>query len=289
MTLSGTTLVGVRGAGDLATGVIHRLHRAGFAVVAAELPQPTVLRRTVAFASAIWDGTVEVEDVTAVRADDLAEATRALERLQVAVMVDPAAELLLSLQPAVLVDATLAKRNCGTQLNWAQVVIALGPGFTAGEDVDAVIETNRGHDLGRVLLAGAAEADTGIPGSVAGYALERVLRAPRAGLFHCRRQIAEMVSAGDTVATVDGAPVTAGIDGLLRGLLHEGVMVSAGMKVGDIDPRAVRAHCFTISDKARAVGGGVLEAVLLLSQAPDRKGGGGPGSGAEALVGENRC
>ncbi|MHB1525955.1 MAG: selenium-dependent molybdenum cofactor biosynthesis protein YqeB [Candidatus Dormibacteria bacterium] len=260
-----TALVGVRGAGDLATGVIHRLRRAGFQVVATELPQPTVLRRTVAFASAVWEGRMEVEEVTAVRVDGRDAMAAALGRGQVAIVVDPDAELLLGLRPQVLIDATMVKRNCGTLRTDAPVVIALGPGFTAGDDVDAVIETNRGHDLGRVLLRGTALPDTGIPAPVGGHAANRVLRAPRAGRFLGCQQIGEAVAAGATVATVEGEPVISGIAGILRGLLHDGVEVTGNMKVGDVDPRAIPSHCFTISDKARAVGGGVLEAILLLS------------------------
>ncbi len=269
-----TALVGVRGAGDLATGVIHRLRRAGFRVVAAELPQPTVLRRTVAFASAVFEGGIVVEDVSAVRVEGGDEVAAALAGGQVAILVDPGAELLLSLGPQVLIDATMAKRNRGTRRTDAPVVIALGPGFTAGEDVDAVIETNRGHELGRVILHGTALPDTGVPGAVGGHTSDRVLRAPRAGSFLGCRRIGETVSAGATVATVDGEPVVCTVAGILRGLLHDGVEVTANMKIGDVDPRAIPSHCFTISDKARAVGGGVLEALLMLApQAGGGKGG----------------
>ncbi|MHB1502080.1 MAG: selenium-dependent molybdenum cofactor biosynthesis protein YqeB, partial [Candidatus Dormibacteria bacterium] len=272
--LPARALVGVRGAGDLATGVIHRLSRAGFPVVAAELPQPTVLRRTVAFASAVFEGRVVVEDVSAVRVDGVDQVAAALASGQVAVLVDPGAKLLLSLRPQVLIDATMAKRNWGTRRADAPVVIALGPGFTAGEDVDAVIETNRGHELGRVILHGTALADTGVPGAVGGHTSDRVLRAPRAGGFLGCLRIGETVSAGATVATVDGEPVVSTVAGILRGLLHDGVEVTANMKVGDVDPRAIPSHCFTISDKARAVGGGVLEALLMLApQAGGGKGG----------------
>ncbi|EQD33548.1 selenium-dependent molybdenum hydroxylase system protein, YqeB family [mine drainage metagenome] len=223
---------------------------------------------------------MEVEEVTAVRVDGPDAMAAALGRGQVAIVVDPDAELLLGLRPQVLIDATMVKRNCGTLRTDAPVVIALGPGFTAGDDVDAVIETNRGHDLGRVLLRGTALPDTGIPAPVGGHAADRVLRAPRAGRFLGCQQIGEAVAAGATVATVDGEPVISGIAGILRGLLHDGVEVTGNMKVGDVDPRAIPSHCFTISDKARAVGGGVLEAILLLSPQAARgqtgEGGTGP-------------
>ena len=267
---AGGALVGVRGAGDLATGVIHRLHRAGFAVVATELPQPTVLRRSVAFASAVWEATMTVEGVTAVRVDP-ADVARALARQEVALLVDPDGRRLRALRAAVLVDATMAKRPGGVGRDDAPLVIALGPGWTAGRDVDAVVETNRGHHLGRVILEGTAEPDTGVPGPIDGHAAERVLRAPRAGRFRGCREIADVVEAGTVVATVDGAPVVAGIAGVLRGLLHDGCEVRSGMKVGDVDPRAVPAHCLTISDKARAVAGGVLEAILWLRRQPARE------------------
>ncbi len=262
-------LVGVRGAGDLATGVIHRLHRAGFAVVATELPQPTVLRRPVAFASAVWAGTATVEGVTAVRVGPEGVAG-ALAQGRVALLVDPHGRQLRALGAAVLIDAAMTKRAGGLDRDDAPVVIALGPGCTAGQEVDAVIETNRGHHLGRVILEGAAEPDTGVPGPIDGHAAERVLRAPCAGRFLGVRAIADPVGAGTVVATVEGARVVAGIAGVLRGLLHDGCEVRAGMKVGDVDPRAEPSHCFTISDKARAVAGGALEAVLLLRRQPTR-------------------
>jgi xanthine dehydrogenase accessory factor len=228
------------------------------------MPQPTVVRRTVAFASAVWEGSMEVEGVIATRVDGSEGAVAALGCGQVAILVDPGAELLLRLRPQVLVDAILAKHNCGTRRTDAPLVIALGPGFTAGDDVDAVVETNRGHNLGRVLRQGSAQPNTGIPAPVGGYTADRVLRAPRAGRLIGRQRIGDEVAAGTVVATVDGEPVVSSIGGTLRGLLHDGVEVTINMKVGDIDPRAVPDYCFTISDKARALGGAVLEAILML-------------------------
>jgi len=273
-------LVVVKGGGDLATGVAHRLHRVGMKVVVTELAQPTVIRRAVAFASAVFEGEVTVEGVTARRVEDAAQALALLPEGIVPVLVDPGASILRpepcpeqsrrvvegvpELKPTVVVDAIIAKRNTGTQITDAPVVVALGPGFTAGLDAHAVIETNRGHDLGRVILEGQAAPDTGIPGPVMGYASERVVRAPGEGVFQGVKAIGDRVEAGDVVARAGDQPVLAPISGVLRGLLADGLVVKDGMKVGDVDPRGVREHCFTISDKARALGGSVLEAILYL-------------------------
>lgn len=261
-------LVAVKGAGDLATGVIHRLKRAGFAVMATELPRPTVLRRTVAFAEAVTSGQMTVEGITACRVDSIADVRMALANGFVPIVVDPNGITLRQMQPRVLVEATLSKHNSGITMNDAPIVIALGPGYEAGKDAHAVIETNRGHNLGRVYLQGSAEPNTGIPGTIGGYASERLLRAPCTGRLYGVRQIGDQVQAGEVVAIVKSnegdTPISAAISGILRGLVHDDLIVSTGMKVGDIDPRAVREHCFTISDKSRAIGGGVLEAVLYL-------------------------
>lgn len=253
----------IRGAGDLATGVIHRLVRSGFPVIATDIPSPTVIRRTVAFAEAVPEGECTVEGIMARRVDDLEEAMRVGREGIVPVLVDPGARLVERLNPFAVVDAILAKRNVGTRRGIADVVIGLGPGFTAGEDVDAVIETNRGHDLARVILEGSAEPNTGVPGNVGGKSSERVLRAPCAGVFRSLREIADPVRSGEAVAEVEGRPVVTEIDGILRGLLRDGLPVTKGFKVADVDPRCRREHCFTISDKARAIGGGVLEALLM--------------------------
>jgi xanthine dehydrogenase accessory factor len=259
-------LVAVKGAGDLATGVIHRLKRAGFAVIATELPQPTVLRRTVAFAEAVALGQMTVEDIAAQRAHSIEDIQLALANDFVPILVDPDGVVFKHMQPDVLVEATLSKYNSGITMNDAPIVIALGPGYEAGVDAHAVIETNRGHNLGRVYLEGNAEPDTGVPGTIGGFAGERLLRAPCAGRLYGVRQIGDQVQEGEMVAIVksgqDTASITAAISGILRGLVRDDLIVSAGMKVGDVDPRAIREHCFTISDKSRAVGGGVLEAIL---------------------------
>lgn len=261
-------LVAVKGAGDLATGVIHRLTRAGFPVIATELAQPTVLRRSVAFAEAVPLGEMTVEGVTARLVHTPEEVGSVLSHRQVPVVVDASGAFLRALRPSVLIEATLSKRNSGIDLRDAPVVIALGPGYEAGRDVHAVVETNRGHNLGRVYLRGMAEANTGVPGVIGGYSSERLLRAPHAGTLYGQCQIGDRVEAGEMVAVIKDAdtltPVCAAIGGILRGLVRDGLPVTAEMKVGDIDPRAVREHCFTISDKSRAVAGGVLEAVLAL-------------------------
>lgn len=258
-------LVAVKGAGDLASGVIHRLVRAGFTVIATELPQPMALRRTVAFAEAVALGQTTVEGVTARLVASLEEAQPVLANREVPIFIDPAGESLREARPHVLVEATLTKKNSGITIADAPIVIALGPGYEAGKDAHAVIETNRGHNLGRVYFQGAAEPDTGVPGTIGGYSAERLLRAPRAGTLYGRQQIGDTVAAGETVAVVEAdgttAPVIAAISGILRGLVRDGLTVQTGLKVGDIDPRAVRDHCFTISDKSRAVAGGVLEAI----------------------------
>lgn len=255
-------VVVVRGGGDLATGVAHRLVRARFTVWLAELPQPLCVRRAVAFAEAVYSDVVEVEGVRARRVPDAARAEAVAAAGEVPVLVDAEGAHWRAVGPSVVVDGRLAKRPLDTQLTDAPLVIGLGPGFVAGRECHAVVETNRGHNLGRVYWQGGAEADTGLPEPVQGVASPRVLRAPHAGVFRGRRQIGDLVQAGEVVGEVDEAPITALVAGVVRGLLHDGVPVPAGLKVGDIDPRGVRAHCFLISDKARAVGGGVLEAIL---------------------------
>lgn len=263
-------LVVVRGAGDLATGVILRLVRSGFRVVALESPRPTAIRRTVAFSEAVYDGTAEVEGVRARRAEGLGEIRAALAEGIVPVIVDPEAALLPALRPAALVDAILAKRNLGTRVGQAPVVIALGPGFEAGKDADAVVETARGHDLGRVILAGSAAPNTGVPGEVGGKSSERVVRAPAEGTVLAVRSIGDEVRAGEPLLLIETPAgrlsVPSPLDGILRGLIRPGIEVSEGDKIADVDPRARPEYCRTVSDKARAVAGGVLEALLYLRE-----------------------
>ncbi len=256
-------LVVIKGAGDLATGVAYRLVRSGFPVVMTELPQPKVVRRTVSFAQAVFDGSTRVEGIIAHRVG-VAQALGVAWEGDVAVVVDPRADIVPALCPSVVVDAIMAKRNTGTYRTDAPVVVALGPGFFAGVDVHAVVETDRGHRLGRVIFEGGATPDTGIPAPVNGHAADRVLRAPSGGTFTAICAIGDHVAAGDVLGHVEGHPVVAPFDGCLRGLIHSGLTVDRGMKIGDVDPRATREHCFTISDKALSIGGGVLEAALYL-------------------------
>ncbi len=255
-------LVIIKGAGDLASGVAYRLVRSGFPVIMTELPRPTVVRRTVAFAQAVFDGRTEVEGVSGRLIGSASEALAVARAREIAVLIDPDGDVVAELRPPIVVDAIIAKRNTGTSRDDAPVVIGLGPGFRAGVDVHAVIETNRGHRLGRVILCGEAEPDTGVPAPVAGYGAERVLRAPAAGPFVGIRNIGDHVVEGEVLGYVAGEPILDPFDGCLRGLIQTGIVVHRGMKVGDVDPRATREHCFTISDKALAIGGGVLAAAL---------------------------
>lgn len=260
-------LVLIRGAGDIATGIALRLYRAGIQVVMTDLPRPTAIRRTVCFSPAITDGETVVEDVRAVRADSPAQALSLLAQGAVPVLPDPECLCREQLHPDALVDAILAKRNLGTRISDAPVVVGIGPGFTAGEDCHAVVETMRGHTLGRVIYRGSALPNTNIPGLIGGYAGERVLRAPADGIFCQKLEIGAVVRAGDIAGEVDGELMKCTIDGVLRGILADGTPVFKGMKSGDVDPRCKPEYCTTASDKALAVGGGVLEAVLNLSGA----------------------
>jgi xanthine dehydrogenase accessory factor len=253
----------VRGGGEMATGVVHRLVRSGFRVCITEIPEPLAVRREVSFCEAVLEGFKEVEGLVACRAASEKEILESWEKRLIPLAVDPECKIREWLKPRVLVDATLAKKNTGTRMSDAPLVIGLGPGFRAGVDVHLVVETNRGHDLGRVIEEGEAEPDTGVPGEIGGYTRERVLRAPAAGSFRIKKHIGDPVQKGEEVAEVAGVGVEALITGVLRGILRDGSFVSPGMKVGDIDPRGIRSHCFTISDKARAIGGGVLEAILM--------------------------
>ena len=259
-------MIVIKGAGDLASGVAVRLAHCGYALVMTDLKHPTAIRRTVCFSEAITNGSAAVEDVTAVFASDVDQIAAIHTKGQIAVLADEHADCVRVLKPDVVVDAILAKKNLGTAIDEAPIVIGLGPGFTAGVDCHAVIETMRGHDLGRVILRGSAQPNTGIPGAISGFTTERVLRAPKDGTFSEIKHIGDVVRKGETVAAVDGTPIAATIDGVIRGLLPTGTPVHAGMKSGDIDPRPVREHCYTVSDKARAIGGGVLEAILMLSK-----------------------
>ncbi len=259
-------LVLIKGAGDLATGTAVRLHRAGFSVVMTDLPQPTAVRRTVAFSQCLYDGCITVEGITARQAADKAQAETILAAGDIPVLADPQAHILNELSFPVVVDAILAKKNLGTTIHDAPIVLALGPGFTAGVDCHGVVETKRGHQLGRLITEGAAIPNTGVPGDVGGYTTERIIRAPADGPFEPVARIGQQVTLGDVVAKVNGVAVTAQLTGIVRGMLPQGIPVHAGMKAGDIDPRCEVEHCFTVSDKARAIGGGVLEGILYFGR-----------------------
>ena len=271
-------LIVVRGAGDLATGTIHRLKKAGFRLLVLEAEHPAAFRRQVALSEAVYAGSARVEDVEAVRMDvDLAEKKNRKELLEqemeriwkkdgVPVLVDPAGLSIAALRPAVVVDAILAKKNLGTTKEMAPLVIALGPGFTAGEDVDVVIETKRGHNLGRVIRSGSAVPNTGIPGIIGGYGKERVMHAQAEGILRNAASIGDIVEARAVIAEIETengtVPVEASLSGLLRGLIRDGYPVTKGFKIADIDPRKEELqNCFTISDKARCIAGSVLEVI----------------------------
>lgn len=261
-------LVMIKGAGDIASGIALRLWRAGIGVVMTELPKPSSIRRSVCFSEAVYHGETKVEEVCARLAENAAEALCMLKENILPVIVDPKAESAKVLCPDVIVDAILAKDNLGTAITDAPGVVGVGPGFTAGVDCHAVVETMRGHTLGRVIWSGSAIPNTGVPGSIGGYTIERVMHSPCGGTFHALRQIGDTVEAGETVATIGGEPLYAKITGTLRGILPEGFEVPREhFKSADVDPRCQLFHCFTASDKALAVGGGVLEAVLMLTSA----------------------
>ncbi|WP_195268797.1 selenium-dependent molybdenum cofactor biosynthesis protein YqeB [Eubacterium sp. 1001713B170207_170306_E7] len=254
----------VRGAGDIATGTIYRLYQAGFRVIALDIEAPTVIRRTVAFAQAIQDGVAAVEGVTARRCESIEAVCRCLKSSEVPVCVDPKGDMIRMVRPDAVVDAILAKKNLGTTRDMAKAVIGLGPGFTAGEDVDAVIETNRGHHLGRILYEGTAAENTGVPGNIGGYTHERVIHAPESGTIRLCHDIGDLVKKDECIAFVGETPVLSRLDGVLRGMIADGTKVKKGLKMADVDPRGDKAYCDTISDKARNISGGVLEAVIHL-------------------------
>jgi xanthine dehydrogenase accessory factor len=256
----------IRGGGDLASGVALRLYRAGLRLIVTELPQPLVVRRSVSFAEAVYSGTCQVEGVTGVLASDLDRAFQIIRDGQVPVLIDPQVDSLVDLRARqsklVLVDARMTKLPPETTLSSASLVISLGPGSLAGENCHAVVETKRGHQLGRVLWVGATETDTGEPDTVLNQGRSRVLRAPVRGVIQTFARIGEHVEAGQMVAEVNGAAITAPFNGVLRGMIHAGLPVWNGLKIGDVDPRDDPRYCYLVSDKALSVGGGVLEAIL---------------------------
>ena len=254
-------LVIIRGGGDLATGVAVRLFRAGFPVIILEIEKPTVIRLPVSFARAVYEDKAIIEGIVGVLVTCWEEAVAIVKLKKIPVLIDPQGKCIKKLSPLVLIDAILAKRNLGTKRGQAPLVVGLGPGFTAGIDVDAVIETKRGHHLGRVYYQGQAIPNTGIPGEVGGEAIKRLLRAPAKGNVVPLRKIGDLVYAQEVIAQVNGIPVKGEISGVLRGLIHPQCVVTEGMKIGDIDPRTIAEYCFTVSDKALSLGGAVLEAI----------------------------
>lgn len=260
-------LIIVRGAGDISTGTIHRLWSAGYRVLVLEIAHPSAIRRNVALSEAIYEKTAQVEDAVAVRIESYEEAEAVWERNQIPMLVDADGEYIEKLKPDVVVDAILAKKNMGTRIDMAPLTIALGPGFTAGRDVHYVIETKRGHNLGRVIKEGEAAPNSGVPGIIGGYGKERVMHAAAEGTLHIIRDITSRVEAGEKLAeiqTASGAvvPVCTEIAGIVRGMIREGYPVTEGFKIADVDPRIEELkNCFTISDKARCIAGSVLEVV----------------------------
>ena len=255
----------IKGAGDLATGIASRLYGAGHQIMMTDIAVPLTVRRLVAFSRAVYEGEAVVEDMTARLAKNQEEAEEIMEQGDIPVIVDPKAECIQWFQPDVIVDAILAKRNLGTSRNMAPLTIGLGPGFFAGEDVDYVVETMRGHDLARIITEGPAIPNTGVPGMVGGVSKERVIHSPGTGRIHNMVHIADIVEKGQILAYVGETPVEASITGVLRGIIKEGYNVPVGMKIADIDPRKEeKKNCFTISDKARCIAGSVVE--ILLSE-----------------------
>lgn len=264
-------LIIVRGGGDLATGTIYKLKKSGFPVLILEVENPSAIRRNVAFSEAIYQEQQTVEDMTCFRADSLQQAENFLQEDKLTILVDPKGEAIARLKPVAVVDAIIAKRNLGTAKTMAPITVALGPGFVAGEDVDAVVETKRGHNLGRVIWSGSAAPNTGVPGLIGGFGKERVMHSPAQGILKNVKKITDTVTKGEVIAVIetgsDMVPVEASLDGILRGLIRDGYPVTKGFKIADIDPRSEEyENCFTISDKARCIAGGVLEAILQLKK-----------------------
>ncbi len=258
-------IVIVRGGGDLASGTIQKLHRSGFRVLVLEVAKPTSIRRSVSFSEAVYEKQVEIEGITAVHVSCLSEIENAWFNKKIPIIIDEKGEYIKKIKPKVVVDAIIAKKNMGTTKDMADITIALGPGFTAGKDVDIVIETTRGHNLARLIFIGEAAVNTGIPGNIMGYSKERVMYSPSSGIMKNIVHIGATVQKDEVIAYIGDTEVKATIAGLLRGLLRTGSTVVKGFKIADIDPRmSEKMNCYTISDKARSIAGGVLEAVLYL-------------------------
>ncbi|MDF2610957.1 MAG: hypothetical protein K0R92_2431 [Lachnospiraceae bacterium] len=260
-------LVIVRGGGDIASGTIHKLYRSGFSVIILEIAAPTAIRRRVAFSEAMYDGMAEVEGVLCQKANSLEDIEGLFLERRIPIIQDETCEILKQVKPIALVDAILAKKNLGTKIDMAPITIALGPGFEAGLDANAVIETQRGHDLGRIIWKGFAQKNTGVPGVIGGYGKERVIHSQTAGGIQNICKISDEVTKGQVIATIGEVIVKATIDGILRGIIRDNYPVEQGLKIADIDPRMdEKKNCFTISDKARCIAGSVLEAILQLQR-----------------------
>jgi len=255
-------LTAIKGGGDIASGIACRLFQSGFPVFITELDSPLVVRRAVAFAQAMFSGETVIAGIKAVKVQSPEEIIRTIKKGFIPVIADPAASCFRKVKPNIVIDGIMAKHNTGTRLDDADLVIGIGPGFTAGIDVHCVIETSRGHLMGRVIQEGTAYKDTNTPAPVMGYTHERLLRASCSGIVNTKKDIGEYVIADETVATIGDVEVRSKIPGVLRGIVHNGVYLNEGDKLGDIDPRGIKEYCFTISDKSLAVGGGVLEAIL---------------------------
>ncbi|MCX7966116.1 MAG: selenium-dependent molybdenum cofactor biosynthesis protein YqeB [Syntrophorhabdaceae bacterium] len=252
----------IKGAGEMATGIAHRLFMSNFKrILMTEIEKPLSVRRFVAFSEAVYENLWTVEGVTAELIRDIKEIERVWEIGRIGVIVDPEWSVVHVLKPHIVIDAIMAKRNTGTQKDEAPIVIGVGPGFNAPHDCHAAIESNRGHNLGRVYYEGSTEPHTGIPGPVMGFTSERVLRSPTSGIVRHVKKIGDEVKKGDVVMYIDETPVLATINGILRGLIRE-IYVTVNEKIGDIEPRGKKEYCYTISEKARAIGGGALEAIM---------------------------
>lgn len=254
-----------RGGGDIATGSIQKVKRVGFNVLVLESSKPSSIRRNVCLSEAIYDGSTEVEDIKAVKANSLEEIEKIFKEGNVAIVVDENADYIDKIKPIAVIDGILAKKNLGTNKGMAPITIALGPGFEANVDVDVVIETMRGHNLGRLLFQGKPVENTGIPGVIAGVSKERVIYSENSGVIKNIKKIGDTVKKGDVIAEIEGIAVKSELDGVLRGLIRDGYYVKRGLKIADVDPReSEKQNCFTISDKARNIGGATLEALLIM-------------------------
>jgi xanthine dehydrogenase accessory factor len=253
----------MKGGGEQASGVVHRLFCSNFNVFLTEIAHPKAVRREVSFCEAVYEGEKEVEGVQGILVKKKEEIFTLWEERKIPVLVDPEAKIREYIRPDVVVDGIMAKRSLGiTKVSDAPLVIGLGPGFIAGKDVHIVVETNRGHNLGRLIFKGEAEKYTGIPGVIGGYSIERVFRAPRSGTFKTDKKIGDFIDTDDIVGWVEDEPVKSEIKGVIRGMIRDGIEVGEGLKLGDVDPRGVKKSCYTVSDKAMAIAGGVLEGIL---------------------------